>query len=126
MDFCSVVVDRKQQASNSQICWIGVANFVACSGLLPVSVCRNLGGPSWIMAGARKRMNDHSHSLASAFEALNPGEAHISLTGGPASMAYGATLFDGEPVIGYGRTREECALDVFTSGVLDEYLEIGQ
>ena len=69
----------------------------------------------------------HPHSFADMFEAINPGEAYIECVFPPIptrQFDYAASLFDGEPCVGYGRTRELAAIDAFESGAMDELLKI--
>ena len=71
--------------------------------------------------------NMHPHSFADLFEACNPGEAHIEYVNPPIpdrNFDYAASLYDGEPCVGYGRTRELAAIDAFESGALYQLLRI--
>lgn len=69
----------------------------------------------------------HPHSLEAAFLAINPGEARIGECYGgtfDSRFNYEASLFDGEPVVAHGRTREECAANAFEDPRVWAYLGI--
>ena len=57
----------------------------------------------------------HPHSFVTIFEAINPGEARISTGcyGGVFEHHFEceASMWDGEPVVAFGPTREACAIE---------------
>jgi len=69
----------------------------------------------------------HPHSMADIFEALNPGEAHIEFVYPPIPVRdqdWQASLYDGEPCVGNGRTREEAAISALESPEVWKLLRI--
>lgn len=72
-------------------------------------------------------INHHPHSMATAFEYCNPGEAHIEFVYPPIPVRdydYQASLYDGEACIGEGRTRELAAISAFEDHRLWAHLKI--
>ena len=57
---------------------------------------------------------NHPHSFVTLFEFINPGESYICAEYGglfDPYFNYGASLWDGEPIIAHGPTREACAIN---------------